>query len=157
MCIWGWMTCKIATMLHIYVINLRGGLLLVQLIFLFLELSDFNFLPILLFFWKPSKNFDGYIKQCRLDTIWNLLKTFNFVLVVYSPHCMCSRTFFLSAWPFVSLFSAKALPKIIWKLCPNEVQKLLEEDEKVRHRLWCYWICFSYIVQFIFSHFTNGI
>jgi hypothetical protein len=31
---------------------------------------------------------------------------------------------------------AKAFQKIIWRLCPNEVQQLPKEDEKVRHLWW---------------------
>ena len=36
----------------------------------------------------------------------------------------------------IIIFSAKAFQKILWRLCPREVQKLLKEDEKVRHLWW---------------------
>jgi hypothetical protein len=62
-------------------------------------------------------------------------------LYIFYKIALSCFTIFLSLF-HLSSFSAKAFQKIIWGICPHEVQKLCEEDEKVRFLRWCMLVFF---------------
>lgn len=63
----------------------------------------------------------------------------HFLVIEMSGCDVIPLLIFSKTFPYNSLFSfsAEAFQKTIWRLCPNELQRLPEENEKVRHLLWC--------------------
>lgn len=106
-------------------------------------LGNSPFKPIL---WSIRANYSHFWGCfCVCYVLFQYCKRLKSILVFYPLNHVSA---------FFSL-SAKASPKIIRRLCPYAVQKLREEDEKVKYLPW--YFIFYYIVFFFFPIFDSYI